>query len=84
MIPNLTQWGWLTLIGLTALTGHFCITRAMRLADVSVVVTLDFLRLPLIAGVGVLFYGEAFNPMLLIGAVSMLIGNLINLYRPRE
>lgn len=81
--PNPIQWGWLTLIGLTALTGHYCITHAMHSADASVVVTLDFLRLPLITVVGVLFYREPFNPMLLVGAGFMLIGNLINLYTPR-
>jgi drug/metabolite transporter (DMT)-like permease len=81
--PTLLQWVWLTLIGLTALSAHFCITHAMRSTEVSVVVTLDFLRLPLIAAVGVALYGEAFNPMLVLGASLMLVGNLINVYRPR-
>ncbi|MES2947733.1 MAG: DMT family transporter [Pseudomonadota bacterium] len=82
--PNMVQWAWLILIGITALTAHFCITHAMRTADVSVVVTLDFLRLPLIAVVGVLFYDEAFKPMLVVGAMLMLIGNLINVYKPTK
>ena len=81
--PTLMQWVWLTLIGLTALTAHFCITKAMKTTDASVVVTLDFLRLPLIAAVGVLVYGEAFKPMLLVGAALMLVGNLINSYKPK-
>lgn len=80
--PNAAQWGWLTLIGLTALSGHYCITHAMQTTDASVVVTLDFLRLPLIALVGVLVYHETFNPMLVVGAGLMLIGNLLNLYKP--
>jgi drug/metabolite transporter (DMT)-like permease len=81
--PSLIQWGWLTLVGLTALSAHFCITHAMKKADASVVVTLDFLRLPMISVVGVLFYAEAFNPMLVLGATLMLAGNLINIYKPR-
>ena len=81
--PTLMQWVWLILIGLTALTAHFCITKAMKTTDASVVVTLDFLRLPLIAAVGVLVYGEAFKPMLLVGAALMLVGNLINSYKPK-
>ncbi|NVO04696.1 MAG: DMT family transporter [Rhodoferax sp.] len=81
--PTAMQWCWLSLIGLTALSGHFCITRAMQTTDASVVVTLDFLRLPLIAGVGVLVYRETFNPMLVVGAALMLLGNLANLYKPR-
>ncbi len=82
--PTLVQWAWLILIGITALTAHFCITHAMRTTDVSVVVTLDFLRLPLIAVVGVAFYNEAFKPMLVVGAMLMLFGNLINVYKPRK
>ena len=47
------------LVGITALTGHHCITNAMKLAEAGIVVTLDFLRLPLIAVAGVIFYNEA-------------------------
>lgn len=81
--PTALQWVWLSLIGLTALSAHFCITNAMKTADASVVVTLDFLRLPLIAVVGVAWYGEPFKPMLVLGAALMLAGNLVNIYRPK-
>jgi drug/metabolite transporter (DMT)-like permease len=55
----------------------------MAKADASVVVTLDFLRLPLITAVGVIGYQEPFKPMLVVGAGLMLIGNLINIYPNR-
>jgi drug/metabolite transporter (DMT)-like permease len=29
------------------------------------------------------FYNEAFQPMLLLGAALMLVGNLLNIYRPK-
>jgi drug/metabolite transporter (DMT)-like permease len=48
--------------------------RAYRLADVTLVVPLDFLRLPLIAVVGVLFYAEPLQPAVLLGAVVMCCG----------
>lgn len=83
VLPTALQWVWLTLIGLSALSAHFCLTRAMKTAEVSVVVTLDFLRLPLIGVVGMLLYGEGFKPMLLVGAALMLVGNLVNVYKPR-
>ena len=81
--PTAIQWIWLTLIGLTALSAHFCISKAMKKSEASIVVTLDFLRLPLIALVGVSLYGETFKPVLLGGAILMLFGNLINLYQPK-
>ncbi len=79
--PNTLQWFWLLVVGISALTAHYCITRAMRLSEAGIVVTLDFLRLPLIAVVGVLFYQEPFESALLLGAGLMLLGNLLNVYQ---
>jgi len=76
--PNLMQWIWLLMVGITALTAHYCIARAMQLSEVSTVVTLDFLRLPLIALVGIVFYAEDFQISILVGGALMLLGNLIN------
>lgn len=84
VLPTPLQWVWLTLIGLSALSAHFCLTHAMNTTEVSVVVTLDFLRLPLIGVVGMALYGEGFKPMLLVGAALMLVGNLVSVYKPRD
>ena len=87
IIPALThwqtpvggQWLWVGSVGVTALTAHYCMTRAFRLADAGVVVPLDFLRLPLIAVVGYLFYHEGLDIWVLAGALIMFSGNLVNL-----
>lgn len=83
VLPNITQWFWLSIIGLSALTGHYCITNAMKLAEAGIVVTLDFLRLPLIAIVGVIFYNESFEVAVLLGASFMLLGNMINITKQK-
>jgi len=77
--PAGVQWLWFVVIGVTALSAHFCLVKAMRYAEVTTVITLDFLRLPLIAVLGVLLYNEEFELYLLIGAALMLLGNWINL-----
>ena len=77
--PAGIQWLWLVVIGVTALSAHFCLVRAMGHAEVTTVITLDFLRLPLIAVLGVLLYDEAFEFYLLVGAGLMLVGNWVNL-----
>jgi len=82
-VPEWVHWPWILLVGITALTAHFCMTKAMQSAEVSVVVTLDFIRLPLIAMIGVLLYGESVNLSLAIGGVLMLLGNLVNFYKPK-
>ncbi len=75
--PQGEQWLWLTVIGLSALSAHYCLANAMKYAEVTTIITLDFFRLPLIAMIGVFFYNEAFELPLLIGGALMLIGNLI-------
>jgi drug/metabolite transporter (DMT)-like permease len=76
--PDYIQWLWLIVIGLSALSAHFFITKAMQFAEVTTVVTLDFLRLPLITLVGVLLYAESFELSLIFGGVLMLLGNVLN------
>jgi len=77
--PAGEQWLWLLIIGLTALSAHYCMAKAMQYAEVSMVVTLDFLRLPLIALVGIFLYAEEFEISLLLGGTLMFIANLINI-----
>ena len=75
------QWLWLVIIGLSGLTAHYCMTKAMQYAEATTVVTLDFLRLPLIALVGVWLYAEKLDITLLAGGLLMLAGNMVNIYR---
>jgi drug/metabolite transporter (DMT)-like permease len=79
MAANNEQWFWLVVIGLTALSAHYCLAKTMQFAEVTTVVTLDFLRLPLIAFVGVLIYGESLELSLFVGGFLMLIGNLVSI-----
>ena len=82
--PTLTMWPWLLAIGLTSLTAHYCITRAFVLADATIVMPLDFLRLPLGALAGFLFYGESVELIVFLGAALILGGNLFNIHFERK
>lgn len=75
---------WILLIGATSYTAHYCMTSAMRLADATVVAPVDFIRLPLIAVVGALFYAEPFDPMVIVGAVVIFTGTYYSLSRERR
>jgi len=75
------QWLWFVVVGITALSAHFCLVKAMGHAEVTTVITLDFLRLPLIAVLGVLLYNETFEFYLVVGGVLMLFGNWVNFSR---
>jgi drug/metabolite transporter (DMT)-like permease len=71
-------WPWVLLVALTGLTAHFCLTRALFIAPASVVGPMEFARLPVVAVVGMLLYGEAIGLSVLAGAVLILAGNAVN------
>ena len=77
--PSAAMLPWIIVVGVTALSGHYCMARALALADAIVVVPMDFLRLPLIAFIGALFYGEPLDWLVLAGGSVMFTGNLVNI-----
>ncbi|WP_287156692.1 DMT family transporter [Chloroflexus sp.] len=79
-LPSPARWPWVIVVGVSALTAHYCMARALRLADATVVVPLDFLRLPLIALIGALFYGETVTWSLALGSILILSGIATNLW----
>jgi len=67
--PALANVPLLILIGVAGLFAHFCLATALSLAPASFVMPIDFGRLPTIAVVGMLFYGEGLDIYVIIGAV---------------
>jgi drug/metabolite transporter (DMT)-like permease len=67
-------------LGAVGLTSHYCLTNAFRAGDATVVVPLDFLRIPLIALVGWIFYGEQLDMFVFAGAALIIAGVLWNLF----
>ncbi len=66
-------------MGVTALTAHYCVTRAFQVADTLTVIPLDYLRMPLAAVIGYVFYQESFELTLFAGAVVIIAGNFYNI-----
>jgi drug/metabolite transporter (DMT)-like permease len=77
--PSLYAWGWMLVIAVCGTFSHYCLAQAMRYADASVVVPMDFLRVPLTATAGWLIYSERLDMVTLLGAALILTGNLLNL-----
>lgn len=75
---------WVTALAVFGLTAHYSLVRAFSLADAIIVAPMDFLRLPLIAIVGVLIYSEPLDPWILFGGAVVVLGNLINLWGERR
>ena len=79
--PSAHLWPWIVAIAFCGTYSHFCFAQAMRYADTSVVVPMDFLRVPLSATVGWLVYSEQLDTATVLGAALILSGNLLNLKR---
>jgi drug/metabolite transporter (DMT)-like permease len=82
--PSAEIWPWVVLVAFCGTFSHYCMARAMVHADATVVVPMDFLRVPLTAIAGWLIYSETLDALTVIGATLILVGNLLNLKRTRE
>jgi drug/metabolite transporter (DMT)-like permease len=82
--PSATVWGWIGVVAFCGTFSHYCMARAMRHADATVVVPMDFVRVPLTAMAGWLVYAERIDLLTVVGVVLILTGNLLNLRRPRR
>ena len=66
-------------VGTAGLTSHYCLSNAFRSGDATLVVPLDFMRIPLIAVVGWALYGEQLDVFVLLGALIIVSGVIWNL-----
>lgn len=66
-------------VGTAGLTSHYCLSNAFRSGDATLVVPLDFMRIPLIAVVGWALYGERLDVFVLLGALIIVSGVIWNL-----
>jgi drug/metabolite transporter (DMT)-like permease len=82
--PSAHVWGWITVIAFCGTFSHYCMARAMLHADATIVLPMDFLRVPLTATLGWLLYSERLDMLTVLGAMLILTGNLLNLKPPAQ
>ena len=80
-LPAAESWPLVSLIAVAGLVAHFCLTTALGLAPAPVVMPIDFTRLPLVALVGMLVYGEVLDPYVFLGAAIIFGANYFNILR---
>ena len=79
--PTWADAPWLLAMGLTGISAHFCLARAFQLADTTVCIPVDFVRLPLAAVIGWLLYSEGVSAWVLAGAILIFGGNYYSVWR---
>ncbi|WP_372837950.1 DMT family transporter [Phaeovulum sp.] len=72
---GLAQLGWLGLVAVFATAGHYCMTRAFACAPMTVTQPVTFLQLIWATLLGALVFGEAVDPMVIIGG-ALIIGSI--------
>lgn len=78
--PSAAAWPWLAMIGCAGLLAHLCLTNALAVAPATVVVPFDFIRLPVIAIVGVVLYSEGLDVFIFLGAAVIFGANYVNIW----
>ena len=78
-LPNAQPLPWVCLIGVAGLTAHFCMTKALSIAPASVVMPIDFARLPIIAVVGIMLYDEPVDALIFLGGALIFGANYLNI-----
>lgn len=79
-LPTSANLPWVVVIAVAGLVAHFCLTTALSLAPATIVMPIDFTRLPVIAVVGMLLYAEPLDPFVFMGAVLIFGANYYNIW----
>lgn len=83
-LPDARALPFVVVVGLAGLNAHFCLTTALSLAPATLVMPVEFLRLPITASLGAILYLEGLDPFVLLGSAVILGANLVNLWPRRS
>ncbi|TPG08413.1 DMT family transporter [Rhodanobacter glycinis] len=79
--PHPDIWRWLILSGALGTGGHYCWTRALRLADASLLAPFSYLQLLVVAVLAWLIFGENVDRYTVMGAVIIIGASLYITHR---
>jgi drug/metabolite transporter (DMT)-like permease len=78
-VPGAAEAPWVAVMGIGGIVAHMGLTKALSLAPATIVVPVDFLRLPVIAVVGMLVYAEPLDLWVFVGGAIIFGANWLNL-----
>lgn len=92
LVPALFVWTWpapwlwalFAGMGLLAMLGHVTLARAFAAADASLVMSVDFARLPFAVALGFVLFGELIDFWTWVGAAVIFGASLYNARRARQ
>jgi drug/metabolite transporter (DMT)-like permease len=81
--PTTEQFGWLAVTGLLGTFAQLCLSQAMRLAEATVVMPIDFTRLLWSAVLGFVLFAEIPDVATFVGGTVIFSSVVYNAYRER-
>lgn len=78
--PTSADWPFVIAVAVGGLVAHFCFTKALSLAPATLMSPIEFGRLPAIAVVALIVYGEPIDIYVLLGATLIFAGNYLNIW----
>jgi drug/metabolite transporter (DMT)-like permease len=82
--PEPHNWIWVAVVALAGTFSHYCLSKAISLADMTIVTPMDFLRVPLTVLAGYWLYREGFDMYSIMGTLLILGANTLNLIKARQ
>ena len=79
--PTLADIPWILAFALAALSAQFCMTRSFSAAEASLVSPVLYLRLPMVAAIGFVFFDEFPSVWTWIGAALLFASTYYSTYR---
>lgn len=83
-MPSADMWVWLIFIGVIGTIGQIIITEAIKLADMTVLMPFDFLKLVWAAFLGMVFFAELPDALTWIGAAIVFASSFYIVWREHK
>lgn len=78
------DWGWMAVLCVTAVTGHWLMIRALEVAEASAIQPFAYLQLVFASALGMTVFGEALETNVVVGAAIVVAAGLFTLWRARQ
>jgi drug/metabolite transporter (DMT)-like permease len=77
------DWGWMLLLSMTGMTGHYLLIRALDSAEASAIQPFAYLQLVFASAIGVGVFGERLDAALVVGGALVVAAGLFTWWRER-
>lgn len=82
--PQGADWGWMLLLCITGVGGHYLMIQAFRHAEASLLQPLAYLQTVFASAVGIIIFGEVLDNRLAYGATLIILAGLFTIWRERQ